>query len=428
MRAVVLFVAMLNATNFVVAAEGNYFSVEYPPSTEPGELSFGVTYAAWVPASDRPLRGVIVHQHGCGRGACDGGATAAYDLHWQALAAKWNCALLGPSYHQKDGENCRLWCDPRNGSAKAFLRSLDDLAEKSKRAELKSVPWCLWGHSGGAFWSSIMQTLYPERIVAIWFRSGTAFAYWEKGEIEKPEISAAALAIPSMQNPGGKEKDHERFQIAYSGGLAMFEAYRKQGSPIGFAPDPRTAHECGDSRYLAIPFFDLCLELRLPRDGGDGALRPVNVARGRLIARPDLSPEPIWLPSDRFARLYDQYVADGFVDDKTPPPTPTAVTAVRMPDGKVEIRWQADADFESGLAGFVVERDGAEAARLPETPVGRFGKPLFQAMSYHDTPTPPLPEMKYVDAALPAGAKPRYRVVAVNAAGLRSEPSIAVRP
>jgi hypothetical protein len=62
-------------------ADGRYFEVRYPPSDKPGELRLGVTYTVWVPEGVGRLRGVIVHQHGCGSGACKGGATAAYDLH-----------------------------------------------------------------------------------------------------------------------------------------------------------------------------------------------------------------------------------------------------------------------------------------------------------------------------------------------------------
>ena len=62
--------------------------------------------------SAKTVRGIIIHQHGCGEGACKSGETAAYDLHWQALAAKWDCALLGPSYRQAQEQSCRLWCDP----------------------------------------------------------------------------------------------------------------------------------------------------------------------------------------------------------------------------------------------------------------------------------------------------------------------------
>src|SRR4029078_3396677 len=100
----------------------------YPPSTEADELQLGVTYTLWIPEGKARLRGLIVHQHGCGSGACQGGATAAYDLHWQALAKKWNCALLGPSYHQEDKQNCRLWCYPGFGSHRTFLNALTHFA------------------------------------------------------------------------------------------------------------------------------------------------------------------------------------------------------------------------------------------------------------------------------------------------------------
>src|SRR5207245_2507775 len=72
-----------------------------------------------------------------------GGETAAYDLHWQALARKRDCALLGPSYHQDYKQNCRLCCDPRNGSAKTFLKALSELAAKTTHPELEMAPWCI---------------------------------------------------------------------------------------------------------------------------------------------------------------------------------------------------------------------------------------------------------------------------------------------
>src|SRR6516165_10824857 len=131
-----------------VSGSGRYFEVAYPPSDKPGHLQLGVTYMLWIPDGADKLRGIIVHQHGCGSGACKVGASAAYDLHWQALARKWDCALLGPSYQQADRQNCRLWCDPRNGSHEAFLKALHDLALQSGHREVEFVPWCLWGHSG----------------------------------------------------------------------------------------------------------------------------------------------------------------------------------------------------------------------------------------------------------------------------------------
>jgi poly(3-hydroxybutyrate) depolymerase len=414
-------------------ADGRYFEVTYPPSEQPGELSLGVTYTVWLPDGVKTLRGVIVHQHGCGSGACKGGATAAYDLHWQALARKWDCALLGPSYQQDDSQNCRLWCDPRNGSHKTFLRALGELAQKSKHPELARVPWCLWGHSGGGFWASLMQTLYPERIVAIWFRSGTAFATWERDEIPRPEIPKAAYDIPSMCNPGAKENGDKRFRGAWDGTLAMFKAYRAHGAPIGFAPDPRTSHECGDSRYLAIPFFHACLAQRLPAPGAtEQTLRPVTKSPWLAVLRSEhVEPtasykgepkEAVWLPDEACARAWVEYVQTGSVTDTTPPPAPFAVTAA-VKDGAVELAWDCHADFESGLQSFIILRDGKELARVPEKAVGRFGRPLFQSMSYHDTPERPLPDMHYLDRTARPGTRHEYRIIAINSAGLRSAPS-----
>jgi hypothetical protein len=416
-------------------AAGTYHEVSYPPSTEPGELQFGVTYTLWIPGDVERIRGVIVHQHGCGDGACRGGATAAYDLHWQALARKWDCALLGPSYQQGEHPNCRLWCDPRNGSGDTFLKALDDLAEKSDHPEVATAPWCLWGHSGGGFWASLMQVKHPQRIVAIWNRSGTAFSAWESGEIPKPKIPEAAFAVPVMCNPGVKEKEHERFHRAWDGCLAMFEAYRAKGAPIGFAPDPRTSHECGDCRYLAIPFFDACLAMRLSdEDSTNQDLKPIDWNEAWyadvLGAVPlsagsyrDDQAKAVWLPNKRVAQAWAEYVKTGAVGDTTPPPPPRNVRTAAQADGSVRIAWEADADLESGIGAFAIERDGKVIAQVPEKPAGRFGRPLFQRMSYHDTPEAPLPAMEYVDTSVKTSDGHAYRVVAVNSVGLRSEPS-----
>jgi hypothetical protein len=219
----------------------------------------------------------------------------------------------------------------------------------------------------------------------------------------------------------------------------MFRAYRAKGAPIGFAPDPRTGHECGDSRYLAIPFFDACLAQRLPPRGSTAqTLRPVDEKAAHwAVLHGDKSvpaaefagerAESVWLPSAGVARAWSQYVKTGAVEDATPPPAPTAVTAAASGDGPVELRWEAAADFESGLQGFIIRRDGQELARLPQKPVGRFGRPLFQAMSYHDTPEKPLPEMRYLDATAKPGAKHAYEVIAINGVGQPSPPGQSKR-
>ena len=153
-------------------ADPPYYRVRYEASDKPGELPYAVNYTIWIPPGVKALRGVLVHQHGCGEGSCKSGLTGAYDLHWQALAKKHDCALLSPSYEQPEKADCQMWCDPRNGSDVAFQKCLADLGTKSGHPELAKAAWALWGHSGGGDWAGGMVMLHPDRVAAAWLRSG----------------------------------------------------------------------------------------------------------------------------------------------------------------------------------------------------------------------------------------------------------------
>src|SRR6202163_2586157 len=278
-RALGLTVACLSFLTLPIHGAGKYLQVEYPPSTAADKLQIGVTYTMWIPDGVPQLRCVIVHQHGAGRSAANQGATAAYDLHWQSLAKKWDCALLGPYYHvltdatDASPGGSELWFDPRRGSDKTFLKALGELSSQAKHPELATVPWALWGHSGGGIWSDVMTTLYPDRVAAVFLRSGS---FRNRPDFPQPETPAAAYTVPVMGNAGVKEQERG----AWINTLARAREYRSKLGPAGFAPDPRTGHECGDSRYLAIPFFDACLAMRLPTRGANTkTLSPVDMKR-----------------------------------------------------------------------------------------------------------------------------------------------------
>jgi hypothetical protein len=421
----------------MIYGAGQYLKVDYPASSNSNELQTAVTYTLWIPDGVSRLRGLIVHQHGAGTTASMEGSTAAYDLHWQALAAKWDCALLGPSYHVRNEKidlspgGSELWFDPRHGSEKTFLKALDEFAVKSGHAEIQTVPWVLWGHSGGGIWANVMACLHPNRVVAMWLRSGTASMFRTKSEFPQPEVPDAIYGIPTMCNCGVNEMKN----LPWVGSLATFQEFRFHGAPIGFAPDPRTGHECGDSRYLAIPFLDACLAMRLPDAGATNqSLKTVDMGHAWLAALMSQQAQPaadfkgnpnvaVWLPNDAVAKAWMEYVKTGAVGDTTPPPAPYDVEATSQKDEGTEIRWCADADFESGLRGFVILRDGQELANVPQTPLGKFGRALFQSMTYHDTPSQPMPEMRYLDATSKAGERHTYAVISVNGVGLRSEPA-----
>jgi len=416
-------------------ADPPYYRVRYEASAAPGGLIFPVNYTIWIPPGVARLRGVVVHQHGCGEGSCRSGLTGAYDWHWQALALRHECALLSPAYEQPEKADCQMWCDPRNGSGAAFLRCLCELAEKTGHPELATVPWALWGHSGGGHWAGGMLLLHPERVAAAWLRSGVPLL---REDLARPAIKPhvlpqAALRVPVMCNLGTKEgvtvKD-DRFAGVWPANQAFFEALRSAGGLVGVAVDPLSSHECGNQRYLAIPWFDACLAGRLPPRQGE-PLREMPAETAHLaeptgtVAVPaaDFSGAALkaaWLPSATIAKAWMQYVTDTAVSDDTPPPAPANVRI----NGN-ELSWQAQADLESGLRGFIIERDGQFLAQVPEAGTNPFGRPVFQNLQYSDTPAFPLILPRYVDATARPGAKHVYRVTAVNTWGLKSKPSDA---
>lgn len=414
----------------VPEARPPYYRVRYSASQDEGKLSYPVNYTVWIPANVEKLRGVIVHQHGCGTGSCSSGLTGAWDLHWQALAKKHDCALLAPAYEQPDKADCQMWCDPRNGSGAAFQQALKDLGKQSGHPELAEVPWALWGHSGGGHWAGGMTLLHPERVIAAWLRSGVPLLQPnpDRPGIQAHQLPAAALNVPIMCNPGTKEgvtvKDG-RFAGVWPANETFFKAVRGQGGLIGVAVDPLTAHECGNQRYFAIPWLDACLTVRLASDGSTD-LRPMPLDDVWLSAPTgfeavpagSLKTDPLqagWLPSAAVAEMWMRYVKDTQVTDTTPPPAPTNLTV-----NGAELTWNAEADLESGLAGFIIKRDGQVLATLPAEPKNPFGRPIFQNLQYSDTPSNPLVPMTFTDPDPTPGSNHRYRVISTNTVGLKS--------
>jgi hypothetical protein len=382
-RCILVVLSALPVTNFAQQppydvfppADPPYFRVRYEASAQPGELSFPVNYTIWIPENMNALRGVIVHQHGCGEGSCKSGLTGAFDLHWQALAKKHDCALLAPAYEQPESADCQMWCDPRNGSDAAFQKCLVDLGAKSGHPELARVPWALWGHRGGGHWAGGMVLLHPDRVAAAWLRSGVPLLKPnpERPSIKAHSLSEAALQVPIMCNLGTKEgvtvKDG-RFAGAWPANEVFFGELRSKGGLIGVAIDPLTSHECGNQRYFAIPWLDACLSARLPGVSG----QPLHAVRTNdvWLAIPtgieavptarfvgDAS-KAAWLPTGTIARIWMQYVKDTAVTDETTPPAPT-----RLRVSGNELSWEAEADLESGLASFIIERDGQFLSSYP---------------------------------------------------------------
>src|SRR5262249_29792735 len=249
--------------------------------------------------------------------------------------------------------------------------------------------------------------------------------------IKAHTLPDAALKVPMMCNLGTKEgvtvKD-KQFAGVWPANEVFFNEVRGKGGLVGVAVDPLSSHDCGNQRYLAIPWLDVCLSARLPKAADDPLVAmPTDkawlapVLGGEAVPTAKFTGEPLkaaWLPNEALAKAWMEYVKDTKVTDTTPPPAPTNVRV----KGNT-LTWDAEADLESGLASFVIERDGAVLASVPEQGKNPFGRPVFQNLQYSDTPTQPLVPMQFTDTKAEAGKKHTYRVIAVNTAGLKSKPS-----
>ncbi|MGJ8692943.1 MAG: hypothetical protein ACSHW0_10725 [Thalassotalea sp.] len=413
-----------------LSEEPPYYHVRYPASDKPDELVFAVNYTVWLPPQAEKIRAVIVHQHGCGIGAAYTGLTGAFDLHWQALAKKHQAALLSAAYEQAKGKPCPNWAEPRNGSEAVFLKALKDLALKSGHDELASAPWALWGHSGGAVWVGGMTLLHPERVVALWMRSGS----FDLQSDSQPagdgvySLTDDALAVPIMLNQGQTEGITDatsRHAHVWPRNQKVFHAIRGKGGLIAHSVDLISEHQNGNQRYLAIPWFDAILSARLPKHVGESLrdmpvddvwLAPLLGAKAVPMAEyKEDKTAAVWLPNKTIAKAWMSYMQDNAVADITPPPAPNKLL---IKDNK--LTWTAEADLESGLAYFIVERDGKFLAKVTGSDVKMLGRTIFQTLYNSDSPRQPLPKMKFTDTTAVTGQTYKYRVITVNTVGLKS--------
>ena len=417
------------------------FEKIFPAPEKPafGQIVMAAEWRIWIPSDVQTLRGVVVHQHGCGAGSCDGGRTAVYDLHWQELARKHNCALMAVSYRQDDFA-CEMWCDPRNGSAQSFLDALEYFADYTGHEELTRVPWALWGHSGGGHWVGSMCQLYPKRIVGAWLRSGCPDTVGLT--FKELPMNDDVINVPIMLNLGAHEYD---FGIVWNSCWPYFCAMRQKNAKIGLIVDPKTGHETGNSRYPAIRFLDECLTDRLPLEPGtselrptpDGYVLPVEEVSDAEISAENIAVDPnkpdgnytaserreflkngLWFLNKEYVDVWRKYSIDCTFEDSTPPPAPTDVCV----NSSGLISWKCRADLESGLKNFVVYCDGEIVLELQGAPVCN-ARPAFQGIMYSDTPDYSMPKMERLIEGYDSSRQ--YSIASVNCCDLTSEPVVA---
>ncbi len=391
--------------NFIAHAQCDTYELVLAPKSD--EKFSTAEYKLWIPEGLAEVERIILHQHGCGKWAQHSGRTVTDDLYWKLLAQKTNSALLGSSLWPD--EDCRDWCDPNNGTERAFLQALDELSAQSGHPEIATVNWIIWGHSGGAFWTHSMLQKYPRKFEAAILQSG---GFRERNlmgtEMTNPPHPKN---VPLLVYTGIGEKNHERFHGTYVESILFFKAMRENNAPVTLVIDPASGHNAGNSRYLTIPWIAAVLK----RQESTEVIKPN-----------ENSEHGIWFPNQDIALKWEAFSKLGTVPDQTAPKSPPFEVEAKKTNQGISISWNAIPDWESGVKAFRIYRDG-ELLPPHKTPLRPIDKEdfteNFREPNGMDTPNEPLSQMIYHDTNTREGTTYRYQVSLVNWAGQESAKS-----
>lgn len=377
-------------------------------------------YHVFIPAGVDTVRGIFVHQHGCGMEGR--GASTAYDIQYQAFAKKWKLAIVGPDLYYQSG--CHDWRNPESGSGPSLLTALEQIGKSSNHPELNDSPWLLWGHSGGGYWTLAMMKNYPDRILAAFCYSPAFDPSWE--------YPKEALNVPVMIRHAGAGDINSDEVRCWQTAVNTFLRLRAAGGLASIAYTPYQSHNYSFVRYMAIPFYESVLSKRLP--GGKHIsykeMKAVDITEGWLgdtlslntysyAAYPGNSSALSWLPDATTAAKWKEYVITGTVIDRTPPPAPFSLVQNRLHNVAVELRWKADADIESGIKQFNIYNGNQLIARFPEHGVYQ----RFDTNGDDAIPMSALPEMKTV-VMVPKGTAAQIAISTVNHFDLESPKAV----
>ena len=256
----------------------------------------------WSPASDAPLRGVLVLVPGSN----GDGRAMAQDTVWQAFAARNQLAILACRFTDKPHEQGFIeeYIAVSRGSGDALLSALSGFAQRSGHAELTNAPFLMWGMSAGGQFNYEFVAWKPERVAAFVVNKG--------GIYYSALLSRAAREVPGMLFIGGKDLAFRNNTIS-----GLFAVNRRGGALWALAEEPGVAHVVGKSRDVSMVFFEDILRLRLP--AGQSTLARLEEKSGYLGDYSARTFAPLgdarvpgyptaWLPTERVARAWQAMV------------------------------------------------------------------------------------------------------------------------
>ena len=402
--ALAIALATLSCSATEPVRDGRLLELAMPPGTNDRFVS--AEFSCWLADPAKPVRAVIIHQHGCTSASPDRHPPVTLDAHWRALARRHDCALLVPMY-QVAGK-CSDWNDPDSGSERALFTALEDFGHRLGRPELSDVPWVLWGHSGGSSWSAQMIIRHPGRVLAASFRGG---CHKQFGDPEfRQRFLGVARELPLLFVWGKRETvPTSSHYVSWQPMNLMFRDLRSAGGRVTRVIDPRSEHGCDDSRLMSQGFFDTILAGKTePAVFAD--LESLEIRAADVALR---DPTSTWLPGPTFAAQWREFSEHGTLH-----PVKPTLKAPHLQADQQGLHWQVDPEPTGGLRTLRVYRDGKLAREIGV-------KPDAYLATSRDAAPPELLADRPIEVPAPAAGK--YELSFLDAAGNESPRSTPVR-
>lgn len=243
---ILLFVYALQVVVMASASHGQtnfLFDKEIPSGTHFANAQFRM----WHPEEAKTLRAILVLVPGSN---ADGRGTVQ-DAVWQQFARQHQLALVGCCFKDHPHENMNIedYAQASQGSGAALLEAITHLAQASEHSELTAAPLLLWGHSAGGEFNYEFACWKPERVMAFVVNKG--------GYYFTHLAPQATRSVPGIFFTGGKD---EEFRVLSIRGI--FAINQRAGAIWQWVHLPQEGHEEGETRRLALEFFETQLKAK----------------------------------------------------------------------------------------------------------------------------------------------------------------------
>jgi poly(3-hydroxybutyrate) depolymerase len=302
------FAASLAAFTLIVSSAHAQRGAPPPPTPPPGPGSIEevappgnnydiAEFRFWAPPDAGPLQAIAVlvpGSNGDGRAAAD-------DSVWQAFAKSHHVALVACHFKDKTHPQSFIeaYVNVSQGSGQSLLDAVNKFAARSKHPELATAPFLLWGMSAGGQFNYEFTAWKPERVAAFVVNKG--------GIYFSAMVSPEARAVPGILFIGGRDLQSRIWTIS-----GLFAVNRRGGALWSLTNEPGAGHIVGQSRDMALAFYDDILPMRI---GPNNTLKPIVEKSGFMgdlsaktfvaIGDTKIPTEPnSWFPTERVAKIW----------------------------------------------------------------------------------------------------------------------------